>query len=96
VIEACICPGTYELGPLPGIRYTALCNPSGGSSDSMTLAIVHLVDDDATARVVLDAVREFMSLERRTSRGGRDSIDPSPGMHDDVANACAGRLRWRV
>jgi hypothetical protein len=31
-------------------------------------------------------------LERRTARGGKDSIDHSPGQHDDVANAVAGAL----
>ena len=30
------------------------------------------------------------SLERRTSRGGRDSIDHAPRSHDDVANVVAG------
>jgi hypothetical protein len=32
------------------------------------------------------------SLERRTARGGRDSIDHAPGAHDDVANAACGAL----
>jgi hypothetical protein len=31
-------------------------------------------------------------LERRTSRGGKDSVDHPPGSHDDVANAAAGAL----
>lgn len=31
-------------------------------------------------------------LERRTSRGGRDSIDHPTGQHDDVANAVCGAL----
>jgi hypothetical protein len=31
-------------------------------------------------------------LERRTSRGGKDSIDHPPGAHDDVANAMAGAM----
>jgi hypothetical protein len=31
-------------------------------------------------------------LERRTARGGRDSIDHAPGGHDDVANAACGAL----
>jgi len=30
--------------------------------------------------------------ERRTTRGGRDSIDHLPGAHDDLANAVAGAL----
>jgi hypothetical protein len=33
-----------------------------------------------------------VSLERRTSRGGKDSIDHPPGGHDDLANAAAGAL----
>ena len=36
------------------------------------------------------AVSQIVALERRTSRGGRDSIDHPPGGHDDVANAIAG------
>jgi hypothetical protein len=35
-------------------------------------------------------VAQLCSLERRTARGGRDSIDHAPGAHDDVANAVAG------
>ena len=35
---------------------------------------------------------QLSSLERRTARGGKDSIDHSPGMHDDIANAVAGAL----
>jgi hypothetical protein len=35
---------------------------------------------------------QLTSLERRTSRGGRDSIDHAPGAHDDIANAVAGAL----
>lgn len=35
---------------------------------------------------------QLVGLERRTSRQGRDSIDHSPGGHDDLANVCAGVL----
>jgi hypothetical protein len=35
-------------------------------------------------------VNQLVGLERRTSRGGRDSIDHGPGQHDDVANSVAG------
>ena len=35
-------------------------------------------------------IAQLCSLERRTARGGRDSIDHAPGAHDDVANAVAG------
>jgi hypothetical protein len=44
---------------------------------------------------LLDAPRllaQLCGLERRTARGGRDSIDHGPCGHDDVENACAGAL----
>jgi hypothetical protein len=34
--------------------------------------------------------QQLLALERRVTRGGRDSIDHPPGAHDDVANAVAG------
>jgi hypothetical protein len=48
-------------------------------------ARVELLDD---ARLVA----QLAGLERRTARGGRDSIDHAPNGHDDVANAVAGAL----
>jgi hypothetical protein len=35
---------------------------------------------------------QFLGLERRTARGGRDSIDHAPSGHDDIANCVAGAL----
>jgi len=35
-------------------------------------------------------INQLTGLERRTARGGRDSIDHSPGGHDDLANVVAG------
>ena len=35
---------------------------------------------------------QLSTLERRTGRGGKDSIDHPPGGHDDVANVAAGCL----
>jgi hypothetical protein len=35
---------------------------------------------------------QLCSLERRTARGGRDSIDHPPGAHDDVANCVGGAI----
>jgi len=35
-------------------------------------------------------INQLCSLERRTARGGRDSIDHPPGGHDDLINAVAG------
>src|SRR5215471_8194895 len=36
--------------------------------------------------------RQLVMLERKTTRGGKDSIDHSPGAKDDVANAVCGAL----
>jgi hypothetical protein len=33
---------------------------------------------------------QLLGLERRTARGGKDSIDHGPGSHDDICNAVAG------
>jgi hypothetical protein len=35
---------------------------------------------------------QFLSLERRASRSGKESIDHLPASHDDCANAVAGAL----
>jgi hypothetical protein len=35
-------------------------------------------------------ISQLCGLERRTARGGRDTIDHAPGGHDDVCNAVAG------
>ncbi|HWO32019.1 MAG TPA: hypothetical protein VNO32_24750, partial [Candidatus Acidoferrum sp.] len=35
-------------------------------------------------------INQLVGLERRTARGGRDSIDHAPGGHDDLVNAVAG------
>ena len=35
-------------------------------------------------------VSQMLGLERRTARGGRDSIDHGPQGHDDLANVAAG------
>ncbi len=37
-------------------------------------------------------VAQFIGLERRTSRAGKDAVDHAPGAHDDVANAAAGAI----
>jgi hypothetical protein len=37
-------------------------------------------------------IAQLAGLERRTARGGRDSIDHAPGGHDDVINGAAGAL----
>jgi hypothetical protein len=165
-VEACL--GDHlEIPPSQSLKYFAFCDPSGGSADSMTLAITHRERE----RVIIDAIREtkppfspesvvedfsallrsyriltvtgdryagewpreqfkkrgvtyrvgdktksdlfrdllpllnaklislprsqrlvdqLTGLERRVSRGGKDSIDHAPGGHDDLSNAVAG------
>jgi hypothetical protein len=169
MVEAITAPGRAELPPMADMRYTAFCDPSGGVSDAMTLAIAHLEGNrgildavlvvqppfdpqDAVAQCaallkrynvvrvksdryagqwvvsafssvgitvdhsersksdlyidmlplvtsktieLLDNPRlkaELSSLERRTARSGKDSVDHSPNAHDDLANAVAGAL----
>jgi hypothetical protein len=169
-VEACVVSDRFELPPMTSVTYSAFVDPSGGSSDSMTLAIAfregerailaairevkppfspesvvadfctllktyrihtvigdryaglwprerfqaHGISYDAAAKPKSDLYRDFLpavngrrvelldhpkmvaqlcSLERRTWRGGRDSIDHPPGgAHDDVINAVAGAL----
>ena len=168
-VEAVTIPGRLELPPTSHFNYAAFVDPSGGSQDSMTLAIAHREDrttvldaireirppfspEDATEELVsllkrygisrvtgdrfggewtrekfrqkgveyrfskkskndlyrdvlplinskqvelLDHPRlitQLVTLERRTSRSGRDSIDHPPGAHDDLVNAAAGAL----
>lgn len=54
VVDECAVKGRFELPPMQSMHYTAFCDPSGGSSDSMTLAIAHREGD----RGVIDAIRE--------------------------------------
>jgi hypothetical protein len=54
-VDAAIVLGRRELPPMSSVTYHAFVDPSGGSSDSMTLAIAHRDRDD---RTILDAVRE--------------------------------------
>ena len=70
-----------------GIRYA----PAEANRSELYLAFLPLVN---SGRVdLLDNARmvsQFVGLERRTSRGGRDTVDHAPGSHDDIANAVAG------
>ena len=170
IVDAVTAWGRSELPPEPSITYAAFCDPSGGASDAMTLAVAHLRDGqvcvlDAALEIrapfdpeaavaecaallrrfgitrvvgdryagewpkarfrefgiqfeqsarpksdlyhdllpllnarrveLLDSPRlgaQLVTLERRTARSGRDSIDHTPGGHDDLANAVAGVL----
>jgi hypothetical protein len=53
-VDACVIQGRFELPPMNGVIYGAFVDPSGGSADSMTLAVAHREGE----RAVLDAIRE--------------------------------------
>jgi hypothetical protein len=170
VVDAAVANGVIVRPPIDGVTYFAFVDPSGGSSDSMTMAVAH---NEKEGRVILDCIGErkapfspeavvtefaatlksyrvstvegdryagewprerfkvhgieyrvadmvrselylaflpmlnsgrvdlldnqrmvtqFVGLERRTSRAGKDTVDHAPGSHDDVANAVAGAL----
>lgn len=55
-VRACVSLGVYERAPEPSIAYHAFCDPSGGSADSMALAIGH--KDYVKQTTVIDALRE--------------------------------------
>lgn len=55
LIEACIIPERYELPPNPKLYYRAFIDPSGGRSDSFTMAIAH---KDENEKIVLDLIKE--------------------------------------
>jgi hypothetical protein len=54
VVEDAVVAGRHELPPVRGLRYFGFVDPSGGSSDSMTMAVCHREGDV----VVVDCVRE--------------------------------------
>jgi hypothetical protein len=54
VVDAAVIIGRHELPRIDGVQYVAHVDPSGGSSDSMTLGICHSEGD----RTILDCVRE--------------------------------------
>jgi hypothetical protein len=37
-------------------------------------------------------ISQFVGLERRTARSGRDSVDHAPNSHDDISNSVAGAV----
>jgi hypothetical protein len=76
-----------ELFNRCGIRYEASARPKSELYQDLLMAInskrVRLLDNPRL-------IQQLVGLERRTARSGKDSIDHSPGGHDDVCNAVAG------
>src|SRR5262249_16241652 len=66
VVEACT-GGYTERAPLSQYKYSAFVDPSGGSSDSFTLAVSHREGE----RVIIDAIRDV-----------RPPFSPEAVLHD--------------
>jgi len=74
-------------------RHGIRCEPSERSKSEIYRDLLPILNSGQVE--LLDHARligQLTGLERRTARGGRDSIDHSPGAHDDLANAAAGAL----
>jgi hypothetical protein len=71
--------------------------PAGKPKSDLYLSLAPPIN---SGRVdLLDSDRltaQLCGLERRTARGGRDSIDHPPGGHDDLANAVAGAIHMTL
>ena len=83
VVDGCVEPGRQGLPPVVDVAYTAFVDPSGGSSDSFTLAVAHAETEGGQVVAVLDhvsertapfnaeqAVAEFAATLRRYRCGG--------------------------
>lgn len=67
--------------------------PSEKSKSEIYIDAVAAVNSAAVALLDHDKLtRQLIGLERRTTRGGKDSVDHAPGGHDDLANSAAGAL----
>jgi hypothetical protein len=70
-----------------GIRYEQSAAPKSdlyiGLLPLINSRRIELLDDPRL-------LNQLIGLERRTGRGGRESIDHAPGAHDDIANVIAG------
>ena len=70
-----------------GITY----EPAELTKSELYLAFLPLLNSHAVSLIEHPRLEhQLVSLERKTTRGGRDTIDHMRGAHDDVANAVAG------
>ncbi|HBK80140.1 MAG TPA: hypothetical protein DDZ83_10800, partial [Nitrospinae bacterium] len=96
---------SYRVRTVMGDRYGGEWPRERFRAHSITYKVAKQVKSDLYRELLptinsgkaelLDHPRMFtqlLSLERRTARGGRDSIDHAPGGHDDLINAAAGAL----
>lgn len=72
-----------------GIEY----EPSALPKSDIYRDVLPLINSGRDRVALLDSPRlrtQLAGLERRTGRGGKDSIDHAPGAHDDLANVVCG------
>ena len=105
VDEFCVLLKAYRISTVIGDRYAgkwvaeAFRNkgihyrPSEKSKSDIYVDLLPLLNSGAVALLDNDRLAlQLTQLERRTARGGKDSIDHPRGGHDDVANSVAGSL----
>lgn len=93
----------YGLGKVTGDQYGGQWVPNAFRRHRVTyfpsirnksqIYLEFLHDLNSGHAVLLDhpVMRaQFLALDRRVARGGRESVDHTPGGHDDVANAVGG------
>jgi hypothetical protein len=84
-----VASGVSEAFRKAGIFY----EPSQLAKSGIYVDCLPLLNSGAADLLDNDRMKtQLLSLERRTSRVGKDVIDHGPGGHDDVANAVAGAL----
>ena len=80
-VEAVTMWGRHELPPEPGVSYSAFVDPSGGVSDSMTLAIGHLGCNNAC--VLERGARGSTAARPGTNGSGRVRGHAAPVRRDE-------------
>ncbi|MCH7699340.1 MAG: hypothetical protein IH865_10435, partial [Chloroflexi bacterium] len=74
-------------------KYGITVKPSERTKSAIYKELLPLLNSGVVQLLDLPRLKaQLAGLERRTARGGRDSIDHAPGGHDDVVNAAAGAL----
>ena len=88
--------GDHYAGEWPRERFAAhgvLYQPEERPKSELYGALLPVVNAGRCELLDIPRLRtQLLGLERRTARGGRDSIDHAPGAHDDVANCVAGAI----
>jgi hypothetical protein len=83
--------GTYPIEAFA--KHGIICKPSSRTSSEQFRDFLPLLNSERIE--LLDHPRllgQLSALERRTSRGGKDTVSHPPAGHDDLAVVCAGVL----